>query len=152
MGYKAAAALLMVREWETGGFFLKGTEAEAGRTGLIDDKAAVIKEQMTCLIEGSASGSGCDFFQIEWAGRRHSRVPTQVYDGTRGMSERKPSRPVDRLNWYEREMPGSLNAASSHAVGSSDRGFCGWRHGGIGAGACADANNNASSSAKFAAS
>jgi len=47
--------------------------------------------------------------------------------------EGKPSRRVKRLNEYESEMPGSLNAASSH-VGSNDRDSCGWRLCGMGAG------------------
>jgi len=67
------------------------------------------------------------------------------------MSERKPSRPANRLNWYEREMPGSPNAASSHAVDSSDGDFCGWRYCGMAAGTSAGSHNNASFSAEFAA-
>ncbi len=46
----------------------------------------------------------------------------------------KPSRRVKRLTHYKNGMRGSLNAATSHAVGDGDGDCCGWLLCGIGAG------------------
>jgi len=78
---EATAALFEIRERQAGGFFFKRAKAEAGSSGLGDDKASVFKQEFAGLGERAVWGRCRNILKIKWPGWVRAGVHTRFYCG-----------------------------------------------------------------------